>query len=294
MHFEAAKERGNKAFASGNYEEAVKEFSHAIELDPQNAILYSNRSAAYAKLGKYEEALDDSNSCIKVNEKFVKGYSRKGFALYFLKRFQEAIDCYKIGLVLDPDNEQMLQGLKQAKNAMILSTTFDECKDLPILELLPKLRTIHDIAFRREITFQLHARKLTEWKKDRRYHSTVARHLVEDVHKSMFREKFKNVLNLSSVNSVRVNDFKQINENLHHHHSNEDRAWFPQLRRRHPELNLEINELEQDHKFLVSLESRIIQGDYTALKEFVDRLDDHLNREELLSIPFLCDGTGGL
>lgn len=41
--------KGNAAFQSGNHEEAVKHFTEAIELDPQNHVLYSNRSAALVR-----------------------------------------------------------------------------------------------------------------------------------------------------------------------------------------------------------------------------------------------------
>jgi hypothetical protein len=57
----------------------------------------------------------------------------------------------------------------------------------------------------------------------------------------------------------------------------------------------EIDILERDHQALVDLEDKIInENDYSALLEFVSALNDHLNREEMLTVPFLMDGTGGL
>ena len=38
---------GNKAFSSGKFREAIEHFSAAINLDPSNHVLYSNRSASY-------------------------------------------------------------------------------------------------------------------------------------------------------------------------------------------------------------------------------------------------------
>ena len=53
-----------------------------------------------------------------------------------------------------------------------------------------------------------------------------------------------------------------------------------------------IDVLEADHATLVKLEAAVLLGQYAALAEFVTLLHDHLNREELLSVPFLMDGTG--
>ena len=47
---------GNDAFTAKNYEEAITHFSKAIELNPNDHVFYSNRSASYASLGKFEEA----------------------------------------------------------------------------------------------------------------------------------------------------------------------------------------------------------------------------------------------
>jgi len=38
--------KGNQAFSSGSFEEAVTFFTKAIEIDPKSHVLYSNRSAA--------------------------------------------------------------------------------------------------------------------------------------------------------------------------------------------------------------------------------------------------------
>jgi stress-induced-phosphoprotein 1 len=40
--------QGNAAFSNGDYTAAIKHFTAAIELDPSNHVLYSNRSAAEA------------------------------------------------------------------------------------------------------------------------------------------------------------------------------------------------------------------------------------------------------
>lgn len=45
-HVVTRQAKGNAAFSAGGFEEAVKYFSDAIELDPTNHVLFSNRSAA--------------------------------------------------------------------------------------------------------------------------------------------------------------------------------------------------------------------------------------------------------
>jgi stress-induced-phosphoprotein 1 len=54
------KDQGNKAFAAKDWDTATILFSKAIELDPKNHVLYSNRSAANAGKKQYSLALDDA------------------------------------------------------------------------------------------------------------------------------------------------------------------------------------------------------------------------------------------
>ncbi|RHZ38303.1 hypothetical protein DYB31_008839 [Aphanomyces astaci] len=62
----------------------------------------------------------------------------------------------------------------------------------------------------------------------------------------------------------------------------------------HPKSRSEVDILQRDHRKLIELESRVASGDYDALVEFVERLMDHLNREEMLSVLWLLEDTGAL
>ncbi|KAJ3028099.1 UNVERIFIED_CONTAM: hypothetical protein HDU68_002484 [Siphonaria sp. JEL0065] len=175
-----------------------------------------------------------------------------------------------------------------------------ELASLPCLELLSYFRTIADIEQRRSVTAAVYARLKATWQKDERWDG-MARHLVEDVH-PMFREGFAQLRAACSVpeqvpeplspNVVRM--FQQINIGLHHHHTLEDRMWFPRFIRLHREMENEVHILEQDHRGLVALEARILERDSAALVEFYESLVDHLNREEMITVPFLMEGSGGL
>lgn len=46
----------------------------------------------------------------------LQGYSRVGAALAFLKRYEEAATAYQNGLKLDPNNDQLVNGLKEVEN----------------------------------------------------------------------------------------------------------------------------------------------------------------------------------
>ena len=115
-----AKAKGNTAFSAKDYQTAIKHFTEGIELDPTNHILYSNRSACYASLEppKWTEALNDANKTVEIAPKWAKGYSRKGAAHYGLGQLREAQTTYMKGLEIEPENQQLIEGLSEVRNAM--------------------------------------------------------------------------------------------------------------------------------------------------------------------------------
>ncbi|ETI39827.1 hypothetical protein L917_13917 [Phytophthora nicotianae] len=112
---EAFKVEGNKLLADKQFTDAVEMYTRAIELDPENAVYYSNRSAAYLAMGDARgKALKDAEKCIELKPDWWKGYSRKGAAEHALLRFDAARATYNEGLKLDPDNTSLLQASEEA------------------------------------------------------------------------------------------------------------------------------------------------------------------------------------
>jgi tetratricopeptide (TPR) repeat protein len=90
MEAEEKKKLGNDAFVNKKYDEALKYYSEAITLDPNNAVFYSNRSACHASKGEWKESLEDAKACVNRDPKFIKGYYRMSVAQLELKLFDDA------------------------------------------------------------------------------------------------------------------------------------------------------------------------------------------------------------
>jgi stress-induced-phosphoprotein 1 len=106
------KNLGNEAFSAKKFDEAIEHFTSAIELDPKNHVLFSNRSASYLSLNKFEEAKADAEKCVALNAGWAKGYTRLGAALHGLKEFDKAIETYKKGQELDPSNTSFAESIQ--------------------------------------------------------------------------------------------------------------------------------------------------------------------------------------
>ncbi|XP_020154995.1 uncharacterized protein [Aegilops tauschii subsp. strangulata] len=109
---------GEEAVKRKDYRGASMFYTEAIELDPTDATLYSNRSLCHMQMTEVDMALLDANTCIELRPEWLKGYYRKGVALMFLKEYKEACDVFMAGLKLDPGNAEMEKALREAVEAM--------------------------------------------------------------------------------------------------------------------------------------------------------------------------------
>jgi len=119
-----AKNKGNSAFSAKNYQEAIQHFTEAIELDPSNHILYSNRSASYNALNQYEKALEDANKTISLKSDWSKGYLRQANALFGQNKLDEAQQACTTGLKYEPDNAQLKSLLEDIGSSKSITNPF--------------------------------------------------------------------------------------------------------------------------------------------------------------------------
>lgn len=70
------KTKGNDEYKAQNYNAALRYYSEAINLCPESAAYYGNRSACQMMLSNHRAALEDAKTAVRLDDKFEKGYVR--------------------------------------------------------------------------------------------------------------------------------------------------------------------------------------------------------------------------
>ncbi|SAL95053.1 hypothetical protein [Absidia glauca] len=107
----SAKEKGNACFQQQQFQQAIRHYSEAIELDPTNAIYFVNRAMAHLKLKNYLQAEQDCTKCLELQPTHVKALWRRGIALRALGRSKEARKDFERALQIEPGNKLILEEL---------------------------------------------------------------------------------------------------------------------------------------------------------------------------------------
>ncbi len=87
---------------------AIADFSEAIECQPNMPIAYVNRADCYAWKDQIDKAIVDYTEAIRLNPKLARAIHRRADCYFKTKEYRKAYNDYTETLRVDPDNWQAL------------------------------------------------------------------------------------------------------------------------------------------------------------------------------------------
>ena len=105
----------------GDHQEAIEDFTRAIEIDAQLYAAWYHRGLAWEKLDDFDNALSDYSQVVQINPKHVEAYFRRGQIHERLEAFEDAIADYEAAI----DENEKASGVLNTL-AWLLATCKDE------------------------------------------------------------------------------------------------------------------------------------------------------------------------
>nr|XP_053632479.1 uncharacterized protein LOC128688606 [Cherax quadricarinatus] len=125
---ERKKNEGNELYKNKDYREALKLYTQAIDLCPDCAAYFSNRSACYMMLGKYYEALNDAREAVRLDTSFVKGYLRVAKCNIALGDATAALSVLRQASELEPNNKAIREETTKAQSLIRCQEEVEKAK----------------------------------------------------------------------------------------------------------------------------------------------------------------------
>jgi serine/threonine protein kinase/tetratricopeptide (TPR) repeat protein len=110
-YLQAWNDRGIVYSGFRQWEEAIADFSRAIELDPESARAWNNRGWAYANVGRWEKAIADYSKAINLDPKVALRWNNRGNAYANVGNWDKAIADYSKAIDLDPKHGEACNAL---------------------------------------------------------------------------------------------------------------------------------------------------------------------------------------
>lgn len=94
---------GNYRLEDGQLEEAVKEFSGALEVNPQHVFAHLGLAITYMQMGENARALSEFDRTIELAPELAAAYANRGILHDRLGEYQTALNDYKKALTIDAE-----------------------------------------------------------------------------------------------------------------------------------------------------------------------------------------------
>uniref|UniRef100_A0AAR2JUS8 PPP domain-containing protein n=1 Tax=Pygocentrus nattereri TaxID=42514 RepID=A0AAR2JUS8_PYGNA len=147
---EKLKEKANNYFKEKDYENAIKYYTEALDLNPSNAIYYSNRSLAYLRTECYGYALADATRALEIDKNYIKGYYRRATSNMALGKFKAALKDYETVVRVRPNDKDAKMKYQEC-NKIVKQKAFE--------------RAIASDELKRSVVDSLDIENMSEWMK---------------------------------------------------------------------------------------------------------------------------------
>ena len=116
-HMNAYANRGLAYSYLEDYEQAIEDFTKALELDPKQEnselpTLFLNRGFAYSNSDQIEKAFEDYGQALRINSEFAEAFCNRGMLNQKQDRMQRAISDYRMAVGCAPESEAGLLALR--------------------------------------------------------------------------------------------------------------------------------------------------------------------------------------
>ena len=109
MNAEGYYARGTAYFDKGQDNEAILDYTKALEINPRDANAYFNRGIACYKEGQYDQAISDFCKALEINPMNAATYYNRGVAFSQKRQHIQAISDFKKAFETDPNNQRYLE-----------------------------------------------------------------------------------------------------------------------------------------------------------------------------------------
>jgi tetratricopeptide (TPR) repeat protein len=102
------------------YTEAIDDFTHAIQLEPNNTEAYTYRGVAWLRLSNRDKAIKDFNKALELDPLRDEALANRGSYWFTVKEFKKSISDWEKAWSLNPKNPDV---------AHQLASIFLDCED---------------------------------------------------------------------------------------------------------------------------------------------------------------------
>lgn len=103
LNFYDLSNKGVNLLNLGRYEESIRFFDDALEINPHDAVILDNKGTVLARLERYEESIRYFDKALEIEPRNAGTWSNKGSSLNQLGRYEESMRCFDKSLEIEPN-----------------------------------------------------------------------------------------------------------------------------------------------------------------------------------------------